>query len=151
LCTEPFPKDGGPCANSKAQLWSVFSNFSKPHHQSNTLRISFHLNLNSSLHSSALVARSYQTFPDSSHHSFTSPLPQISLASLVLLTMAPEIGSVPNIESKSAKKKRGKIDAAAISSTGTATPAADASSQAEPAPNGVDGARDSPYLKELNK
>jgi hypothetical protein len=74
-----------------------------------------------------------------------------ALLPLVLLTMAPEIGSVPNIESKSAKKKGGKIDAAPTSSTGTATPAADVSSQAEPAPNGVDGARDSPYLKELNK
>lgn len=68
--------------------------------------------------------------------------------------MAPETGSAPNIESKSAKKKRiGKGEAAQTSSNGTATPAIDATSQAllSDLANGVDSARDSPYLKELNK
>jgi len=68
--------------------------------------------------------------------------------------MAPGTGSAPNIESKSAKKRRGQAEAAPTSSTGTATPAANATSQAwtsDLAINGVDGARDSPYLKELNK
>lgn len=72
----------------------------------------------------------------------------------VLLTMAPGTASASNVESKSAKKKRGKSEARPTSSTGTATPAADATSQALPADlaaNGVDGAHDSPYLKELNK
>jgi hypothetical protein len=68
--------------------------------------------------------------------------------------MASGTSSVPNVESKSAKKKRGKSEGAPTSSTGTATPAADAASQAMPADlatNGVDNAQDSPYLKELNK
>lgn len=68
--------------------------------------------------------------------------------------MASGIASMPNIESKSAKKKRGKSDAARTSSTGTDTPAADASAQALPsdlATNSVDGAGDSLYMKELNK
>lgn len=67
--------------------------------------------------------------------------------------MAPETGAPTMVESKSAKKKRGKTERAA-SSTGTATPAPDTSAQALPsdlATNGVDGAHDSPYLKELNK
>jgi hypothetical protein len=67
---------------------------------------------------------------------------------------APAAASAPNVISKSVKKKRAKAEAQPTSSTGSATPAADATSQASPADlatNGVDGAHDSPYLKELNK
>jgi hypothetical protein len=74
------------------------------------------------------------------------------------LTMAPGTASVaasaPNVNSKSAKNKRAKAEAQPTSPTGSATPGADATSQASPADvatNGVDGAHDSPYLKELNK
>ncbi|KAF7508091.1 hypothetical protein GJ744_009673 [Endocarpon pusillum] len=68
--------------------------------------------------------------------------------------MAPGTASAPTVESKSAKKKRGKSEARPTSSSGTATPAADENSHtltSDPATNGVDGAQDSPYLKELNK
>jgi hypothetical protein len=67
---------------------------------------------------------------------------------------APAAASAPNVASKAAKKKRGKAEIQPTSSTGSATPAAESTSQALPADlatNGVDGAHDSPYLKELNK
>lgn len=68
--------------------------------------------------------------------------------------MAPVTASAPSTESKSAKKKRAKSEARPTSSSGTATPAAEETSHtltSDPATNGVDGAQDSPYLKELNK
>lgn len=68
--------------------------------------------------------------------------------------MASETASMPNVESKSAKKRKGKPEAQPASSTGTATPAADGTSQPLPADlttNGVEVAGDSPYLKELSK
>jgi hypothetical protein len=67
--------------------------------------------------------------------------------------MAPTTGPALNIESKSGKKKKSKSEAA-TSSTGTATPAVDATTQplsSDSPANGIDGAGDSPYLKELTK
>ena len=88
-----------------------------------------------------------------------SPTPSLAskfpAASVPPPIMAPANGSAPNVESKSAaKKKRGKAEARPTSSNGTATPAADATIQALPADlpaNGVDSAGDSPYMKELSK
>lgn len=69
--------------------------------------------------------------------------------------MDPGISSAPNVESKSAKKKKGKAEGAPTSPSENATPAADASAQALPSdlvrPDGIDSALDSPYMKELNK
>ena len=68
--------------------------------------------------------------------------------------MAPGIGSTSNVDPKSTKKKRGKSQAGPTSSPGSATPAVTKTPEAlasDSATNGVDGAQDSPYLKELNK
>lgn len=74
--------------------------------------------------------------------------------------MASGTALAPNTEPKSAKKKkRDKSEGATVASAGTAIPVADdanirpstAAPASDLAANGVDGAGDSPYLKELNK
>jgi len=56
------------------------------------------------------------------------------------------------VESKTARKKKSKADAAGPLDSGSATPTQEAAPASTEAPaSGVDGAHDSPYLKELNK
>lgn len=57
-----------------------------------------------------------------------------------------------SVESKTARKKKAKADAAGGANSGSATPTVEAApTPVEATASGVDDVNDSPYLKELNK